>query len=275
MMKDTFFSMPRFIALCRKDMVENWRSNLLRVALMYGVMALIMIWKVYYLYEYPINRGDDIILFYGLFFFMCALYGFGCLSASFTMEKMKSKTGCLSVLMTPATPFEKFFSRWFVSAVVFLVAFVIAYKLADYTRVLVYTIKYPENLQIVPVTLSKLIKPELAVDRSAGFYLFPSIEIFISSVAIYFFAHSFFVLGSVVWPKNAFLRTFVTGMVIVIIYALIAMGLVDLLFDKEKNYSFGEPLMFNIVSLLAIIMALVNWIIAYFRFKESEIINRM
>ena len=34
MIKDTFFSLPRFINLCRKEMVENWRSNVLRMVLM-------------------------------------------------------------------------------------------------------------------------------------------------------------------------------------------------------------------------------------------------
>ena len=51
MIKDTFFSMPRFMNLCRKDMVENWRSNVLRIVLMYGVMALIMIWNGYFQYR--------------------------------------------------------------------------------------------------------------------------------------------------------------------------------------------------------------------------------
>ena len=42
MIRDTFFSQTRFVNLCRKEMVENWKSNLLRVALMYGAMAVIM-----------------------------------------------------------------------------------------------------------------------------------------------------------------------------------------------------------------------------------------
>ena len=42
MIKDTFFSLPRFMNLCRKEMVENWRSNVLRMVLMYGVMAVVM-----------------------------------------------------------------------------------------------------------------------------------------------------------------------------------------------------------------------------------------
>ena len=42
MIRDTFFSQTRFVNLCRKEMVENWKSNLLRVALMYGAMAVII-----------------------------------------------------------------------------------------------------------------------------------------------------------------------------------------------------------------------------------------
>ena len=51
-MKDTFFSLPRFMNLCRKEMVENWRSNVLRMVLMYGVMAVVMVWNGYFEYRY-------------------------------------------------------------------------------------------------------------------------------------------------------------------------------------------------------------------------------
>ena len=33
MIKDTFFSLPRFMNLCRKEMVESWKSNVLRIVL--------------------------------------------------------------------------------------------------------------------------------------------------------------------------------------------------------------------------------------------------
>ena len=51
MIKDTFFSLPRFMNLCRKEMVENWRSNVLRMVLMYGVMAVVMVWNGYFKYR--------------------------------------------------------------------------------------------------------------------------------------------------------------------------------------------------------------------------------
>ncbi len=41
MIKDTFFSLPRFMNLCRKEMVESWKSNVLRIVLLYGVMTVV------------------------------------------------------------------------------------------------------------------------------------------------------------------------------------------------------------------------------------------
>ena len=52
MIKDTFFSLPRFMNLCRKEMVENWRPNVLRMVLMYGVMAVVLVWNGYTQYNY-------------------------------------------------------------------------------------------------------------------------------------------------------------------------------------------------------------------------------
>ena len=120
MIRDTFFSQTRFVNLCRKEMVENWKSNLLRVALMYGAMAVIMLWSGYLSYR-AVGQDTDSTWEFNLVIFMWGLCVFGCLSASFTMERMKSKTGRLSVLMTPATSFEKYFSRWLVFTVVFLI----------------------------------------------------------------------------------------------------------------------------------------------------------
>ena len=60
--------------------------------------------------------------------------------------------------MTPATPFEKFFSRWLVSTVVLLVVFFITFELADYTRVLVYSLIYPDVKEVIlPVNLGYLV----------------------------------------------------------------------------------------------------------------------
>lgn len=277
MIKDTFFSLPRFMNLCRKEMVESWRSNVLRIVLLYGVMTVAMVWNGYFEYRHVYNNGDpeDPAWAMTLVFFMWGLWVFGCLSASFTMEKMKTKTNRTSTLMTPATPFEKFFSRWFVFTVVFLVVFLITYKMADYTRVIVYSLTHPEKDFIAPVDLSHV------VGKGKDYYtLCRTCLEFGAVIAGYFFVQSLFILGSTIWPKNSFLKTFASGTIIVIVYFLVGALMNKMLLDNKLHYSFpGSEISSENMMVLLIVactfFALFNWILAYFRFKESEIINRM
>ena len=135
MIRDTFFSAPRFVNLCRKEMVESWKANLLRFVMMYGIMAIAFVWNGYFRYNYPqgmIDRGveQDPIWYFELTIFLWAMVIMGLLSASFIMERMKTKTNRIAVLMTPATMFEKFLSRWLAFTFGFLIVFLIAFKLA-------------------------------------------------------------------------------------------------------------------------------------------------
>ena len=277
-MKDTFFSLPRFMNLCRKEMVENWKSNVLRMVLMYGVMAVVMVWNGYFEYRYwHSGQIEDPAWTFLLVVFIWSLWGFGCLSASFTMEKMKTKTSRTSMLMVPATPFEKFFSRWFVFTVVFLVIFLISYKLADYTRFIIYSLAYPEEKDfIIPVDLSHLVG-----ERKTYYTLCRTGLQFGALLSAYFFVQSLFVLGSSIWPKNSFLKTFASGTVIAIVYFLLAVFMSKMFLENGNYYSenvftgMSEDTAMSIMIVVGIFFTLMNWTLAYFRFKESEIVNRM
>ena len=278
MIKDTFFSLPRFMNLCRKEMVENWRSNVLRMVLMYGVMAEVMVWNGYFEYRYwHSGQIEDPAWTFLLVVFIWSLWGFGCLSASFTMEKMKTKTSRTSMLMVPATPFEKFFSRWFVFTVVFLVIFLISYKLADYTRFIIYSLAYPEEKDfIIPVDLSHLVG-----ERKTYYTLCRTGLQFGALLSAYFFVQSLFVLGSSIWPKNSFLKTFASGTVIAIVYFLLAVFMSKMFLENGNYYSenvftgMSEDTAMSIMIVVGIFFTLMNWTLAYLRFKESEIVNRM
>lgn len=278
MIKDTFFSLPRFMNLCRKEMVENWRSNVLRMVLMYGVMAVVMVWNGYFEYRYwHSGQIEDPAWTFLLVVFIWSLWGFGCLSASFTMEKMKTKTSRTSMLMVPATPFEKFFSRWFVFTVVFLVIFLISYKLADYTRFIIYSLAYPEEKDfIIPVDLSHLVG-----ERKTYYTLCRTGLQFGALLSAYFFVQSLFVLGSSIWPKNSFLKTFASGTGIAIVYFLLAVFMSKMFLENGNYYSenvftgMSEDTAMSIMIVVGIFFTLMNWTLAYLRFKESEIVNRM
>ena len=143
MIRDTFFSASRFVNLCRKEMVESWKTNLLRFIMMYGIMAIIFVWSGYWKYNHPerlLSKGElaDPMWSTELIVFLWAVVIMGMLSASFIMERMKSKTNRIAVLMTPATMFEKYFSRWLVFTFGFLIVFLIAFKMADWTLSLIH-----------------------------------------------------------------------------------------------------------------------------------------
>lgn len=276
MIKDTFFSAPRFMNLCRKEMVENWKSNILRMVLLYGIMTVVMIWNGCFVYDRSYNNveSNDQMWMFLLLVFVWSLWGFGCLSASFTMEKMKSKASRLSVLMTPATPFEKYFSRWLISTVVYLVVFLIAYKLADYTRVLIFSITYPDNVSITPVDLLHI------VGKRDHYVLVEDNWAIVALIASYLFTQSCFVLGSSIWPKNSFLKTFAAGVIITIVYAsltgiIIKSFLINNMRNPFETEFVSRDAGFGLMTAVFMLFALLNWVLAYFRFKESEIINRM
>lgn len=272
MLKDNFFSISRFMDYCRKDMVESWRTNLLRVAMMFGIMVVIFVWTGYVQYEYKYDV--DPLVEISLYVFLWLGLICGCLAASFTMEKMKSKTGRLSVLMTPATSFEKFFSRWLISTIVYLVIFLIAFKLADYTRVLIYSLAYPEKM----VVASEL-KYLFAIEGEYALAKYTDCSVKGLILVGYFFFQSCFVLGSSIWPKNSFIKTFVTGFSVTVIYALILGGIAKLLFDNASGSvpDNGDPefMVKSISYTVGIFFTLLNWVLAYYRFKEAEIINRL
>ncbi len=275
MIRDTFFSMPRFVELCRKEMVENWKTNLLRFVLMYGVLAIALVWNAYLEYRYAspgsyVSREKSVVVF-GCVTFIWGIVIMGTLSASFIMERMKTKINREAMLMLPATMFEKYISRWLIFTVGAVVAFLIAYKLADWSRVLIYTIAYPENDVIAQVPLSHL------VGKTGYWTAFRDNQEFVMGIGGYCFIQSLFVLGGAIWPKNAFIKTFAVGVAITLIYMLIGTLLFHSFLAHRPSVNavfMSDETMKTLMTFFFLSCALFNWVLAYFRFKESEIINR-
>ncbi len=276
MIRDNFFNMSRFVRICRKEMIESWRANLLRVVMMYGILTIAFVWNGYFQYKYlsgSTSVKEDPIWSFELIVFIWTILIMGTLSASFTMERMKTKTNRIAVLMTPATMFEKFFSRWIIFTFGYLIVFLIAFKLADWTRVLVYSMSYPDLKNIIASTpLSRLVG-----DDSQYWVAFRTSENLLLAISFYFFVQSIFVLGSSIWPKNAFVKTFSAIVILAVIYISIGVLLVKI-FLEHKSGGFNDPISGDTIMALGtaffFVMAIINWVLAYFRFKESEIINR-
>lgn len=279
MIRDTFFDLHRFVNVCRKEMVESWKSNVLRMVLMYGMIAIALIWNAYLEYDIrDFNRNsvemEEDVWTFGVVVFAWGIAIMGCLSASFVMERMKTKASRTVMLMTPATMFEKFFARWLVFTFGFLLLFFVAFKLADWTRVLFFMVRFPEWDCISSIPFCSYLIGGEGVEH---WTLFTDNRHFLLGVSLYFMFQSFFVLGSTVWPRNAFLKTFASGFCIFIVYLLIGTSMARAFLSGDFFMSKAEIAMETIwmwLTVVASVMTLFNWVLAYFRFKESEIIHR-
>lgn len=276
-MHDTFFDGLRFWNLCRKDLLESWKVSLLRLFAVYGILAVIFLWNGLDTCKYSYLPDEDITVdpMWNLEYWVGGFWGlfiFGSIAASFAMERLKGKTGRIAWLMTPATVFEKFFSRWLLTSVCFVLAYWVVFHLADLTRVAVCAMVYPGKEFVMPLPLFPRVAAESQI--SEGIVGYSTLGIL---VCLYCFLHSFFMLGSTVWPRNALVKTFAAGIAVCVVYIAVGDFFWGLAHDDGSHWDNGyvsEETGMCVVCVLAAILACVNWILAYFRFKESEIINR-
>jgi hypothetical protein len=276
------FDINRFVLLLRKDIQENWKKYLIRILTIYGALTLVTTWNAYLTYselEQGFNRLEylnrDLIVFTAFVFFI-----FGCISASMAMEPINSKTKRLVYLMNPSSSFEKYFSRWLIMTIGYMAVFFVLFWLSDATRVLICSIRFPD-VDVQFIHFDKLI----GNNDSDYNYVFHSISQFRFSIALFVFAQSLFILGSTFWPKNSLVKTFSAGIIIFITFLLVCWSVISLLFEngmdnfgnalQQRTFGVEDSTIVGYLTILCFIFALINWILAFFRFRESEVIKRL
>lgn len=272
-MKDTFFSFPRFANYFKKVLVEDRKRLLQRIITVFGLLVVfsaIISDSCYQHYMEALKIGivrseidpaiDGLmpLFVFGLFI--------GCtLSASFIMEPMSSKTSRIYALMLPATSFEKYFVRWFIYTIGYLVVYYLLFLLVDIMRVCVFSVIYPE------IDIITFINPyaEIVALRDEvplGFV-----------VSLYLLLQSIFVLGSSLWPKYAFLKTFTAYTILGMAFSAFFAGIMNLFNRPGNSYIMpvlSEDTLFLIATCGILLVTLFFWWLAYKRFKEMEVVNR-
>ena len=274
------FDINRFILLLRKDIQENWKKYLIRILTIYGVVTLVITWNTHITYNEHEKFGktleylnNDLIIFSLMIFFI-----FGCISASMIMEPINSKTKRLVYLMNPSSSFEKYFSRWVFFTIGYILIFLVLFFLSDATRVLITSIRFPDTEV-----------PFLHFDKFLGNneynYVFHNTTRLAFSVTLFFFIQSLFILGATFWPKNALVKTFSAGTIITVTFLLVCWCIIALLFEngmdsfgkalQQKTFGIQDITIIKYLTVLGAIFTVVNWVLAFFRFKESEVIKRL
>ena len=272
-MKDTFFSFPRFANYFKKVLVEDRKRLLQRIITVFGLLVVfgaIISDSCYQHYMEALKMGivrneidpaiDGLMpLFVFGLFIGCAL------SASFIMEPMSSKTGRIYALMLPATSFEKYFVRWFIYTIGYLVVYYLLFLLVDVMRVCVFSVVYPE-IDIITFLNPYAEIVALRDDAPLGFI-----------VSLYLLLQSIFVLGSSLWPKYAFLKTFTAYTILGMAFSAFFAGIMNL-FDRPGNSyimpEWSDDTLFLIATCGVMMVTLFFWWLAYKRFKEMEVVNR-
>ena len=289
---NNIFNLKRFGLAFRKDILESWKRYTLLFLTMLGIIAIVI--TIYSFNQYlDIERYDrdmkleeqiklnkDLLAQSSLMF-----AAFGLLFASTFANPMNSKLKKISFLVSPSSNFEKYLTRWVITVTGYIIAFFVALWIADLIRVIICSARYPD-LNVSFIDFTKLIYQNN--DWSFGMENVFNKQLFMICTSIFFLFQSLFVLGSTFWEKSSFIKTFTACALIVLSFVLICRWTILLFyggFDEfgnvmnsfesiEKNDENGDRALM-IVSCVISVFTLTNWVIAFFRFRESEITKRI
>ena len=276
---NNLFNFKRFGLELKKDFMENGKRYLLSFLTMLGFMVIIVIFASLENcknHRIPANLfNKELLIYLSLIFFVCGIF----FASTFSLP-MNNKLKRIAYLINPASNLEKYLTRWLITTVGFILAFFLALWITEIIRITVCSILYP-NLTTKILDLSKL-------SYAGGLsnppeYMLPQ-SVFFLMISIYLLLQSTFLLGSTIWEK--FIKSFTA--VLILIFAYFIINRWAILFFYEgfdgyanvfRSYELDNMITFEgatgLTSIIVFVFALANWILAYFRIKESEIINRL
>ncbi len=272
-MNDTF-SMARIKMLTNKMLRENRGKLLLMTGVLLGsviIMALLCGYSSYLDYIDTDSYNPDREIHNEIAFGVGMLFLFGTIAASMVAGNMSSKPSRLSVLMLPATTFEKFILRLTLFLPVFVILFIASFYLADFLRFLMMKclLTGQPGHEVELFNLSYLVGND--PDDIKVIYLICCAVIV---------TWSFFTLGSSLWERNAYLKTLFALGLIYIAYLLIGISVSEWFTYIGPSGGFiisqvkeGEFIIYAFYT-LSVTAAIINYTLSFFRFRESEIINR-
>ena len=274
------FNIKRFGLVLKKDFQEKWKKYGIQFLTMFGITTVIFI---FFFNDYPRDYSDsdnkELLLIASLLFLV-----FGVIYASTLMETMQEKTKRIAYLMIPASDFEKFFSRWLIVTVGYAIAFFIALWLADVIRVAFWSYHFPDS-DTQFLDFSRLVNPK--EKNNFRDYAFFSKAFFGYCISFYALLQSLFILGATFWEKSSFIKTFSAIVIVVILFLYLNWLMIKIVHHDLDNFGWildtvfpkkvgvAENVIILTVTCILNFFTLLFWAIAFFRFRESEIIKRL
>lgn len=262
------FDFKRYADCLKREMILNGRSWLIRAALMVAIITLMLVFITYPDWD-SLHKGES---FYaakqlkgGFNVLKVVMFIFTGIGASLFMENMASAGQRLNELMSPASTLEKYLSRWTICVFGVAIGFLACFSVAELLRVLIITWMWDD----VP-----------GLSYNGPFELLKQAEKWYFPWVIMAGIQATFVLGSTVWPKRAFAKTFGFIFALQLFLGLTANITFNAVMPESYdvigvNDTMNEDDLFLFFSVTTLVWTVYCYIVSYFRMRESEIINRL
>ncbi len=255
------FNIKRFSMLFKKHTIENYKTYLMSVGVLAGMLLLFMGIASY-------GSGGYLSLGNQEAFFVSFLLIAGCIFSSMVFADLGDKKKAIPTLTLPASHFEKYLVAWLYSFVIFQLLFVgLFYLIATIVINLGQNIPGRENV------LLELF----SVDRKAyvAFIIYPILH------AIIFF-------GAIYFEKLHFIKTAFAFFIGVFLLGLINKPILSSMFDqKVQGSSIFSPVQISngkeafeihapdvrdqTEAIVLGLVVVILWISAYYKLKEKEV----
>lgn len=286
---ETTFSMTRVQHIMRRDLIENWKSNL------YGLLGIFaacffpmlgFLWSAErwteegYPEVYSFERFcGNMLGIIGMVVSVAMIY-----YASRIMKCMDNKEKRISYLLLPATKLEKFFSRALfvtIGTVLMILVALLALELTHYLLLPVFDLPAVYS-QPMLVEVFSLRWAHASVDATGE----PVYSWWLMQLLVWIFClwnHSLFILGGSFWYKHPFLKTIGACLVVTILGGILFANLAEGGFlarfsDWMQEHYQDTPQTVNglltIISVVFLLFTVFNWWLSYRMFTRSEVVKR-
>lgn len=250
------FNLRRFGLLFRKHTVEHYKSYLMSLTVLVGIMALVMGFVTYSTGRLDVGLQD--------LFFMLFLVGAGSMFTSTVFSDLGDQKRAISFLTLPASALEKYLVVWVYSFLIYLLVYIPAFYLVASGLISIAQEK---------TNLLKLVGPNGNLDKL---------------IFLYAFLHAVSLVGAVYFRKAHFVKTVFTlflGFFAVLILNrlllqamlgtdnLSAVPLSSAAFvENDQLYTLGvTDAEFSFTWIISIGFLLMVWAASYFKLKEKQV----
>lgn len=256
-MNSLTFNPQRFWLLLQKELWSGNKKPLIVAGAVFGFILTLALFMIY---------TDDGYEHLNFNIFPMVILGGGFIFTSVIYYEFNDKTGTHHYLSLPASTFEKFISKWFITAIVFPIVAVFLFWIYAKIGDGIYNNYADSNISTWSVT-----------NWWSKFF-----------IKLYFVLQSIFLVGAIAFQKYTLFKTALTGFLASVLFVLIMATIFRIMFPElfsglftashdanlvttPKAAEYMETTFLNITEYACwILIPIIMWTVGFFKLKEKE-----